>query len=128
SGCAFALDGRLARASSPLADAWADTSYAHGKLLLTVLGGLAEFEHELIRARSDDGRRRAKDGASAPGGHPATRGGRSAGGVSAVLRREPSPHQPAGGTQPFRGKRGRRRAVKATANSPRTSSGDHLSP
>ena len=43
-----------------LADAWADTTTPHGKLLLTVLGGLAEFERELIRARTDDGRRRAK--------------------------------------------------------------------
>jgi DNA invertase Pin-like site-specific DNA recombinase len=43
-----------------LADAWADTTTPHGKLLLTVLGGLAEFERELVRARTDDGRRRAK--------------------------------------------------------------------
>src|SRR5262244_697228 len=43
-----------------LADAWADTTTPHGKLLLTVLGGLAEFEGELIRARTDDGRKRAK--------------------------------------------------------------------
>jgi DNA invertase Pin-like site-specific DNA recombinase len=28
--------------------------------MLTVLGGLAEFERELILARTDDGRRRAK--------------------------------------------------------------------
>ena len=28
--------------------------------MLTVLGGLAEFERELIRARTDEGRRRAK--------------------------------------------------------------------
>jgi DNA invertase Pin-like site-specific DNA recombinase len=27
-----------------LADAWADTTTAHGRLMLTVLGGLAEFE------------------------------------------------------------------------------------
>jgi DNA invertase Pin-like site-specific DNA recombinase len=40
-----------------LADAWADTTTPHGKLLLTVLGGLAEFERELIRARTDDGRK-----------------------------------------------------------------------
>jgi DNA invertase Pin-like site-specific DNA recombinase len=34
-----------------LADAWADTTTAHGRrLMLTVLGGLAEFERELIRA------------------------------------------------------------------------------
>ena len=43
-----------------LADAWAHTTTPHGKLLLTVLGGLAEFERELIRARTDDGRKRAK--------------------------------------------------------------------
>lgn len=43
-----------------LADAWADTTTAHGRLMLTVLGGLAEFERELIRARTGEGRRRAK--------------------------------------------------------------------
>ncbi|MCC6780593.1 MAG: recombinase family protein [Hyphomicrobiales bacterium] len=42
-----------------IADAWADTTTAHGRLMLTVLGGLAEFERELIRARTDDGRKRA---------------------------------------------------------------------
>jgi DNA invertase Pin-like site-specific DNA recombinase len=42
-----------------LADTWADTTTAHGRLMLTVLGGLAEFERELIRARTDDGRKRA---------------------------------------------------------------------
>jgi DNA invertase Pin-like site-specific DNA recombinase len=30
---------------------------AHGRLMLTVLGGLAEFERELIRARTGDGRK-----------------------------------------------------------------------
>jgi DNA invertase Pin-like site-specific DNA recombinase len=34
-----------------LGDTWADTTTAHGRLMLTVLGGLAEFERELIRAR-----------------------------------------------------------------------------
>jgi DNA invertase Pin-like site-specific DNA recombinase len=43
-----------------LKDAWADTTTPHGKLMLTVLGGLAESERELIRARTDDGRKRAK--------------------------------------------------------------------
>jgi len=32
----------------------------HGRLMLTVLGGLAEFERELIRARTDEGRKRAQ--------------------------------------------------------------------
>ena len=43
-----------------LGDAWADTTTAHGRLMLTVLGGLAEFERELIRARTGEGRARAK--------------------------------------------------------------------
>ena len=43
-----------------LGDAWADTTTAHGHLMLTVLGGLAEFERELIRARTGEGRERAK--------------------------------------------------------------------
>jgi DNA invertase Pin-like site-specific DNA recombinase len=43
-----------------LNDNWADTTTPHGRLMLTVLGGLAEFERELIRARTGDGRARAK--------------------------------------------------------------------
>ena len=43
-----------------LHDAWADTTTPHGRLMLTVLGGLAEFERELIRARTSEGRERAK--------------------------------------------------------------------
>ena len=43
-----------------LADAWADTTTPHGRSILTVLGGLAEFERELIRARTGEGRERAK--------------------------------------------------------------------
>src|SRR6185437_3328203 len=43
-----------------LGDAWADTTTAHGRLMLTVLGGLAEFERDLIRARTGEGRDRAR--------------------------------------------------------------------
>src|ERR1700684_4091174 len=43
-----------------LGDAWADTTTPHGRLMLTVLAGLAEFERELIRARTSEGRERAK--------------------------------------------------------------------
>ena len=43
-----------------LGDAWADTTTAHGRLMLTVLGGLAEFERDLIRVRTSEGRERAK--------------------------------------------------------------------
>ena len=44
-----------------LADTWADTTTPHGRLMLTVLGGLAEFERELISARTSEGRKRAKE-------------------------------------------------------------------
>jgi DNA invertase Pin-like site-specific DNA recombinase len=42
-----------------LGDTWADTTTPHGRLMLAVLGGLAEFERELIRARTTEGRARA---------------------------------------------------------------------
>src|ERR1700674_507640 len=54
-----AITGKKAGFRS-LADAWADTTTAHGRLMLTVLGGLAEFERDLIRARAGEGRERAK--------------------------------------------------------------------
>jgi DNA invertase Pin-like site-specific DNA recombinase len=43
-----------------LGDPWCDTTSAHGKLMVTVLGGLAEFERHLILARTDEGRKRAQ--------------------------------------------------------------------
>ena len=52
--------GKAGAGFRSLKDTWADTTTAHGRLMLTVLGGLAEFERELIRARTDDGRKRAK--------------------------------------------------------------------
>jgi DNA invertase Pin-like site-specific DNA recombinase len=42
-----------------LGDTWADTTTSQGRLMLTVLGGLAEFERDLIRARTSEGRARA---------------------------------------------------------------------
>jgi DNA invertase Pin-like site-specific DNA recombinase len=43
-----------------LGDPWCDTTTAHGRLMLTVLGGLAEFERHLILARTTEGRTRAE--------------------------------------------------------------------
>jgi DNA invertase Pin-like site-specific DNA recombinase len=43
-----------------LGDPWCDTTSAHGKLMVTVLGGLAEFERHLILARTSEGRQRAQ--------------------------------------------------------------------
>ena len=54
-----AITGKKAGFRS-LGDAWADTTTSHGRLMLTVLGGLAEFERDLIRARTSEGRERAK--------------------------------------------------------------------
>jgi DNA invertase Pin-like site-specific DNA recombinase len=42
-----------------LTDTWADTTTSHGRLMLTVLAGLGEFERDLIRARTGEGRARA---------------------------------------------------------------------
>ena len=53
-----AITGKKAGFRS-LGDAWADTTISHGRLMLTVLGGLAEFERDLIRARTGEGRARA---------------------------------------------------------------------
>ena len=44
-----------------LADAWADTTTPSGRLMLVIVGGLAEFERELILARTGEGRARAKE-------------------------------------------------------------------
>ena len=52
--------GKAGAAFKSLGDAWADTTTPHGRLMLTVLGGLAEFERELILARTGAGRDRAK--------------------------------------------------------------------
>ena len=43
-----------------LADAWADTTTPHGELMVTILAGLATFERHLIKARTDEGRKRAQ--------------------------------------------------------------------
>jgi DNA invertase Pin-like site-specific DNA recombinase len=51
--------GKAGAGFRSLADAWADTTTPHGKLMITVLGGLAEFERALILARTGDGRARA---------------------------------------------------------------------
>jgi DNA invertase Pin-like site-specific DNA recombinase len=52
--------GKAGAGCKSLGDAWADTTTPHGRLMLTVLGGLAEFERELIIARTGEGRTRAK--------------------------------------------------------------------
>lgn len=53
------IEGRGAKLRS-LAEAWADTTTPAGRLILTVLGGLAEFERSLIAERTGEGRERAR--------------------------------------------------------------------
>jgi DNA invertase Pin-like site-specific DNA recombinase len=53
-----------------LNDSWADTTTPHGRLMLTILGGLAEFERHLILSRTAEGRVRAKANGVKFGRHP----------------------------------------------------------
>ena len=43
-----------------LAEPWADTGTSTGRLMLAVLGGIADVERDLIRTRTAEGRSRAK--------------------------------------------------------------------
>jgi DNA invertase Pin-like site-specific DNA recombinase len=43
-----------------LAEPWADTGISTGRLLIAVLGGLADVERDLIRTRTAEGRSRAQ--------------------------------------------------------------------
>jgi DNA invertase Pin-like site-specific DNA recombinase len=52
--------GKIGASFKSLNDPWADTTSAHGRLMLTVLGGLAEFERHLILSRTAEGRSRAQ--------------------------------------------------------------------
>ena len=59
----FAIVQRIVDAGAKfrsLAEPWADTGTSTGRLMLAVLGGLAEVERDLIRTRTAEGRSRAK--------------------------------------------------------------------
>src|SRR5215472_7927072 len=59
----FAIVKRVADAKAQfrsLAEPWADTGTSTGRLMLAVLGGLADVERDLIRTRTAEGRSRAK--------------------------------------------------------------------
>jgi DNA invertase Pin-like site-specific DNA recombinase len=58
----FAIVKRIVDAGGQfvsLAEPWADTST--GRLMIAVLGGLADVERDLIRTRTSEGRARAKE-------------------------------------------------------------------
>ena len=76
-----------------LAEPWPDTGTSAGRLMLAVLGGLADVERDLIRTRTSEGRNRAKlkgkhmgrnpfpDAGTAKRGHQTPRGGRYVAGI-----------------------------------------------
>jgi DNA invertase Pin-like site-specific DNA recombinase len=43
-----------------LGEAWCDTTNKFGRLMMTIMSGIAEFERELIRERCEEGIERAK--------------------------------------------------------------------
>lgn len=59
----FAIVERITDAGGrfrSLAEPWADTDTSTGRLMIAVLGGLADVERDLIRSRTAEGRSRAK--------------------------------------------------------------------
>src|SRR3984957_2939452 len=59
----FAIVKRIVDAGAQfrsLAEPWADTGTSTGRLMIAVLGGLADVERDLIRTRTAEGRARAK--------------------------------------------------------------------
>src|SRR5215472_1543642 len=59
----FAILKQIADAKAQfrsLAEPWADTGTSTGRLMLAVLGGLADVERDLMRTRTAEGRSRAK--------------------------------------------------------------------
>jgi DNA invertase Pin-like site-specific DNA recombinase len=59
----FAIVRRITEAGAQfrsLAEPWADTATSTGRLMIAVLGGLADVERDLIRTRTAEGRSRAK--------------------------------------------------------------------
>ena len=80
-----------------LAEPWADTGTSTGGLMIAVLGGLADVEHDLIRTRTAEDRSRAKAPRKGHGatpfhtgtagrGHQTAPGGRYAAGIGGQLQ------------------------------------------
>src|SRR3954452_1888992 len=92
----FGIVKRIADAKAQfrsLAEPWADTGTSTGRLMLAVLGALADVERDLIRTRTDEGRSRAKARGQPMGrppsltrGHQTARAGRDVAGIGRQLR------------------------------------------
>jgi DNA invertase Pin-like site-specific DNA recombinase len=89
-----------------LAEPWADTATSTGRLMIAVLGGLADVERDLIRTRTAEGRSRAKargkhmgrrpslNTGTAERGHQTPRAGRYVAGIGRQLRPQHCHHAP----------------------------------
>ena len=98
--------GKAGASFRSLGDPLWDTSSSQGRLLSTLLAAIAEFERDLIRERTGDGRKRAQAkrrevrpqaeavGLPAPGSHQAPRRGRDLGRDRQELRRRHQHDQP----------------------------------
>jgi DNA invertase Pin-like site-specific DNA recombinase len=105
----FAIVKRIADAKAhfrSLAEPWADTGTSTGRLMLAVLGGLADVDRDLIRTCTAEGRSRAKARGKAYGpspfpdigtdqrGHQTPLAGRYLAGICRQLRPQHSHHAP----------------------------------
>jgi hypothetical protein len=105
----FGIVKRIADAKAQfrsLAEPWADTGTSTGRLMLAVLGGLADVERDLIRTRTAEGRSRAKargqpmgrppslNTGTAERGHQTARPGRDVAGTGPQLRPQHIHHAP----------------------------------
>jgi DNA invertase Pin-like site-specific DNA recombinase len=105
----FGIVKRIADAKAQfrsLAEPWADTGTSTGRLMLAVLGGLADVERDLIRTRTAEGRSRAKargqpmgrppslNAGSTERGHQTARAGRDVAGIGRQLRPRHFHHAP----------------------------------
>ena len=104
----FAIVKRIADAKAQfrsLAEPWADTGTSTGRLMLAVLGGLADVERDLIRTRTAEGRsregpRKAHGPTPFPDTGPTERGrqtaraGRDVAGIGRQLRPQHFHHAP----------------------------------
>jgi DNA invertase Pin-like site-specific DNA recombinase len=88
-----------------LAEPWADTGTSTGRLMIAVLGGLADVERDLIRTRTAEGRSRAKGRGKHMGppfphtipterGQQTARAGRYVAGIGRQLRPQHFHHAP----------------------------------
>src|SRR6478735_10915977 len=101
----FAIVKRIVDAGGQfrsLAEPWADTGTSTGRLILAVLGGLADVERDLIHARTTEGARKAHgpslfsltEPGTAERGHQTARGGRDVAGSGRQLRPQRIHHAP----------------------------------